>query len=693
MKKARISFLSLSLAVVICFSLALPASAVTYADADSIHADFQSSVKLMTNLGILNGSCSDGQTVFSPDGSMTRGSIAKIIAYMRLGRNISSIKGYYKGSSCKFADIGSSWARDYIAWCCDNGIIDGDGSGYYHPSAPVTYAQGLKLLLCAAGYASSRYTGKDWAKNALSDAYALGLFSQFSGTGAVDTEKLLVPDAEGKAVSAGSSCPRECFCSLASMALQHLAVRSSVQEPSLTVLSSGPDSLHTAADAAALDTLPATLGSNGFGLLGTGNLRCISVTGGTAVLTGTVTSSTAALSIAAGGTAVVTRYDSTMPIKLDAPSSGLRPGSEVSFALQTASTADTMTVAAGFTTVSSEQASGAVSYSDTAVSGTVIQADEVTNSGGLVAVSASDSAALGFAVTNTPTQGAAQNWEDQNEGTVNQSLLDITRSTVLAATVEYLVFNDTVTLNEAGSHVKTLSAAEARAYCADHPGITAVSLHGIVISLENSDSTAKKFPNTVLYFGGCANCVDSNNEPYWQIEVYGEGQFKTVNLKKLITVNNSGTITTDATTTNNIDSILNGASCKNAATTGTYQSIYVLHLASDLDGNLVAYSYALGSGNAAKEYVVSACNDENVRLTQVIKGVKASDTTDGIIAKSGDHAFGGCYDLTSPKGKFAAKALTLGDTVIAFFETADDNNYLRAAYVVSAAAEPDVEAE
>ena len=76
-------------------------------------------------------------------------------------------------------------------------------------------------------------------------------------------------------------------------------------------------------------------------------------------------------------------------------------------------------------------------------------------------------------------------------------------------------------------------------------------------------------------------------------------------------------------------------------------------------------------------------------MTQTYYG-NTGKTIDGIIAKSGDHAFGGCYDLTSPDGTFAAKDLTLGDTVIAFFETADGNNYLRAAYVVSAAAESDV---
>ena len=268
-------------------------------------------------------------------------------------------------------------------------------------------------------------------------------------------------------------------------------------------------------------------------------------------------------------------------------------------------------------------------------------------------------------------------------GQAATSLLDITRATVLAATSDHLVFNDTVTLDEAGSHVKTLSAAEAKAYCTAHPGITAVSMHGIVISLENSDSTAKKFPNTVLYFGDSATCVDSHNEPYWQIKVYGEGQFKTVNIKKLITVIPEQTITTEATTRNYIDVALNDAVCKLPSTTGANKSIYVLHLASDLDGNLVAYSYGGNSDSATKTYTVSACDGVNVRL-------KRYSSIDCIMAKSGDHAFGGCYDLTSPNGTFAAKGLTLGDTVIAFFETADGNNYLRAAYVVSAAAAADV---
>jgi hypothetical protein len=532
--------------------------------------------------------------------------------------------------------------------------------------------------------------GKDWAKNALTDAYALGLFSQFSGTGAVDTEKLLVPDAEGKAVGAGSSCPRECFCSLASYgasAPRRPVVRAGAASHRPVVRVRIP--CITAADAAALDTLPATLGSNGFGLFGTAGLRCISVAGGTAVLTGTVTSSAAALRIAAGGTGVVTRYDSTMPIRLEAPASGLRPGSEVSFALQTATTAGTMTAAAGFTTVSSEQAGGAVSYSD-AVSGAVIQADKLTSSGGRVAVSVSDSAALGFAVTNTPTQGAAQNWEDQNEGTVNQSLLDITRSTVLAATAQYLVFNETVTLNEAGSPIKTLSGAEAKAYCIAHPGITAVSMHGIVISLENDDPSAGKFPDTVLYFGASVNDTDSNSEPCWQIQVCGDGRFKPVNLKKLIAFGADGKpITTEATADNSPNTILADYNFA-IAKTGAGKDIYVLHFDADDNRNLVAYCFVPGSENAAKTYIVNSCGDGNVQMKQTDTD---HVTIDCVMAKSGDHAFGGCYDLTSQTGTFAAKDLAVGDTVIAFFDTVDETvgstNYLRDAYVISAAADPE----
>ena len=640
MKKTGRKLISLLLAAALCCSLALPAAANDFADEDDMSANFKADLFKLYSLNIIDGYNSNGKIFFDPNGSMTRESVAKVLAYIRLGANISNIINYYDEVKCPFSDIEYSWARDSIAWCYAQGIVSGDGTGKYDPSAHLSYAQAIKLLLSADGYNfNSRYTGASWAKNALADAKGTNMFSAFPNNNLLDPDTLTVPNQNGVAVSADSDCPRQCFCALACYIIFNIAQKSSNTPISQSV----------------------------YNIAGTVTAQCASVNTATAIATyeGTLSQTVVSLNIAADGSSTATKTVKAAPISIAvSAASDTAVGTGCSFDLQTASASELAAVSSSLATVS--QSTDLTSSAESVSVSTLIAAP--------VSVQASDGA-----LSTTISAGQAAT-----------SLLDITRATVLAATSDSLVFNNTVTLDEAGSHVKTLSAAEAKAYCTAHPGITAVSMHGIVISLENSDSTAKKFPNTVLYFGGSANCVDSNNEPYWQIEVYGEGQFKTVNLKKLITVNKDENATThEATTTNNIDSILNDASCKNTATTGTYQSIYVLHLASDLDGNLVAYSYGSGSENAAKTYIVSACNDENVRMTQTYYG-NTGKTIDGIIAKSGDHAFGGCYDLTSPDGTFAAKDLTLGDTVIAFFETADGNNYLRAAYVVSAAAESDV---
>ena len=640
MKKSKLTIVSLLLAAALCCSLALPAAANDFADEDDMSANFKADLFKLYSLNIIDGYNSNGKIFFDPNGSMTRESVAKVLAYIRLGANISNISDYYDEVKCPFSDIEYSWARDSIAWCYAQGIVSGDGTGKYDPSAHLSYAQAIKLLLSADGYNfNSRYTGASWAKNALADAKEANMFSAFPNNNLLDPDTLTVPNQNGVAVSADSDCPRQCFCALACYIIFNIAQKSSDTPISQSV----------------------------YNIAGTVTAQCASVNAVTAVATyeGTLSQTVVSLNIAADGSSTATETVKAAPISIAvSAASNTAVGTCCSFDLQTASASELAAVSSSFTTVS--QSTDLTKSAESVAASTLIAAP--------VSVQTYDGA-----LSTTISAGQAAT-----------SLLDITRATVLAATSDYLVFNDTVTLVEAGTHVKTLSAAEAKAYCTAHPGITAVSMHGIVISLENSDSTAKKFPNTVLYFGDSATCVDSNNEPYWQIKVYGEGQFRTVNIKKLITASGSSTklTTTEATTRNYIDVALNNAACKLTSTTGANQSIYVLHLASDLDGNLVAYSYGSGSKNAAKTYIVSACNDENVRMTQTEYG-KTGETIDGIIAKSGDHAFGGCYDLTSPKGIFAAKDLTLGDTVIAFFDTADGNNYPRAAYVISAAAQPE----
>ena len=135
MKKTGRKLLSLLLAAALCCSLALPAAANDFADEDDMSANFKADLFKLYSLNIIDGYNSNGKIFFDPNGSMTRESVAKVLAYIRLGANIKNISNYYDEVKCPFSDIEYSWARDSIAWCYAQGIVSGDGTGKYDPSA------------------------------------------------------------------------------------------------------------------------------------------------------------------------------------------------------------------------------------------------------------------------------------------------------------------------------------------------------------------------------------------------------------------------------------------------------------------------------------------------------------------------------------------------------------------------------
>ncbi len=94
---------------------------------------------------------------FGPTGTFTRESAAKVIAYLLVGSAASSLKA----STSSFKDVATDrWSAPYIQLCVSKGIIGGDGSGNFNPTAPVTGSQFAKMLLTALGYGKQgEYTG------------------------------------------------------------------------------------------------------------------------------------------------------------------------------------------------------------------------------------------------------------------------------------------------------------------------------------------------------------------------------------------------------------------------------------------------------------------------------------------------------------------------------------------------------
>ena len=172
--------LSLLLAVALVLSLTVVGASAAYTgnkvdtlkDAADVGADYSEAVGVMVGLGIIKG-YDDG--TLRPETTYTREQAAKIIAYMQLGpKDADSLRC----TKAPFTDVAADrWSAGYIAYCVEQGIIDGMGDGTFQPEAQLTGYQWAKMLLCAVGYGrNDEYVGSSWSLNTAKDALDKGIF-------------------------------------------------------------------------------------------------------------------------------------------------------------------------------------------------------------------------------------------------------------------------------------------------------------------------------------------------------------------------------------------------------------------------------------------------------------------------------------------------------------------------------------
>jgi len=78
-------------------------------------------------------------------------------------------------AAASFTDVAKSdWYYSYVTALVDAGVIDGMGDGTFTPNGTLTWAQAMKLLLCAHGDLED-VTGSQWAATAMDKAVDLGL--------------------------------------------------------------------------------------------------------------------------------------------------------------------------------------------------------------------------------------------------------------------------------------------------------------------------------------------------------------------------------------------------------------------------------------------------------------------------------------------------------------------------------------
>lgn len=171
LKRTLVLLLVLAMSVSL-FSVAAFAKDIDdFTDADKINEAYKEAVDVMVGIDVIDG-ISD--TIFDAQGNFTREQAAKIIAYLKLGTDAAKLTA----ASAPFSDVpAGSWSAGYIAYCAEQGIIDGRGDGTFDPYAKLTDTDFAKMLLCAVGYGvNDEYTGNLWYVKVQSDARAYGVF-------------------------------------------------------------------------------------------------------------------------------------------------------------------------------------------------------------------------------------------------------------------------------------------------------------------------------------------------------------------------------------------------------------------------------------------------------------------------------------------------------------------------------------
>ena len=144
-----------------------------YTDASEIGDAYYEAVGVLTGLGIIDGMT---ETTIEPTGTYTREQAAKIIATMVLGvKNAESLTCV----KAPFDDVPADrWSAGYIAFCVEQGIIDGMTDTTFEPTGTLTGFQWAKMLLAAVGFgANGEFTGTSWSLNTARVAHEAGLFT------------------------------------------------------------------------------------------------------------------------------------------------------------------------------------------------------------------------------------------------------------------------------------------------------------------------------------------------------------------------------------------------------------------------------------------------------------------------------------------------------------------------------------
>ena len=171
--------LALVLALVMTLSLAVVGSNAAFKDAEKVNASYAEAVDVLAGMKVFQG-YPDGS--FQPEGSITRAEVAAIV-YRLYTADVADKQASLYATYNKFTDMdGAAWAKGYIGYCGNAGLIKGYDAKTFGPADKVTGYQALAMILRAVGYdKNDEFTGAQWQLRVASTAQQLGILKNVKG--------------------------------------------------------------------------------------------------------------------------------------------------------------------------------------------------------------------------------------------------------------------------------------------------------------------------------------------------------------------------------------------------------------------------------------------------------------------------------------------------------------------------------
>lgn len=137
--------LTLMLALVLATIISAPvfASNIEFSDVDE-KTQFSTAIYELVADGIINGY---EDSTFRPNNTISRAEFSKVIGIALEGKG-----AIWDATVTNFTDAKGHWAVPYISYAATMGIINGYEDGTFRPDKPVTYAEAVKMIVCALGY-------------------------------------------------------------------------------------------------------------------------------------------------------------------------------------------------------------------------------------------------------------------------------------------------------------------------------------------------------------------------------------------------------------------------------------------------------------------------------------------------------------------------------------------------------------